>query len=96
MKWQGRSQRAERERDDDREEVERDEPGRVPPDHERGEEQERRDHPAPLACEANASPPAQRDENGDEGGEPEEEVEAERHRAEQLVTEKPQEESRPE
>jgi hypothetical protein len=75
MNWQGRPQRADRERDDDREQVERDEPGRVPPNDERGEEHERRDHPAPRVGQWSSAPAAERDQDCAQRHDPEQDVE---------------------
>jgi hypothetical protein len=96
VEGQSRSQRSERERDDDRKQVERDEPGRVPPHHERGEEHECRDHPASRAGQRRAAPATERDQDGAQRHDPEEDVETQRGRAEQLVAEETQEERRPE
>ena len=96
MKWQGRSQRADRERDDDREQVERNEPGRVRQTTSPAKSTSVGIIQRRARVSARAAPVAQRDQNEDKRRDPEEEVQAERRRAEQLVAEEPQEERRPE
>jgi hypothetical protein len=80
-------QRADRDRARDRERVEPEQPGRVAPGDEGGEEDERRDHPAPSLAERRLRHSQEDDKADDERGDPERDVQAERHAAEENVAE---------